>query len=582
MKRGLIGALIVVLVILAGLGVWHFTQKPQAASASHGVGVGGILKYATPTPVTLAQVGPYKLGTIDLGDGLVPLLIQPLDEWGGYGALFAANRGLEPNKNSIFYKYGHFAMKIIHIEDATEQLKGYASGEYPIIWTQMDGMPLLLDAALKADKRVIPKFLGVFDWSNGGDGILVRSDIKTGADLKGKTILASSNTPYAFMLLWYLAQNGLTGNDVKVVWIPDGPTALQVFKEHPTGGIGLGKEEIAAWVTWDPFINDCLDQKSKSYVPDTRLIISSKDANQVIADGYMVRSDLLADHPNMMQAYVEAMAQGSADIGQYGRLGPYAEQAAKDMYNFYKGPDSDIKSVDDAKAMLQDVHIANFPEMKMFFDPANTIGAYKIFNLAQEYYKELGSLGQDVSYDPERVLAPKIIAALDKKGEFAGQVNMMANSFKKKADLDIADLESSKVVLTNTMQLYFGAQDLTFDPNSANPAIQDNMKLLAQVAEQTKFLGSTVVKLDGFLDTSKVAEYKDPKKHKEPSDFIEAAAAAKAVSKQRADFIKSILVNKYKVSPDRIYTSGKGWDNPISTTDPEKNRRVEVRFISLE
>src|SRR5208337_2477402 len=249
MKRGLIGGLIVVLVILAGLGYVLLKPHGHPASASRAIGVGGVLKYATPEPVALAQVGPYKLGTVDLGDGPVPLLIQPLDEWGGYGALFAANQGLEPNKNSLFYKYGHFAMKIIHIEDATEQLKGYASGEYPIIWTQMDGMPLLLDAALKTDKRVIPKLVGLFDWSNGGDGILVRNDIKTGADLKGKTILASSNTPYAFMLLWYLAQNGLTGNDVKVVWIPDGSTALQVFKEHPAGGIGLGKEEIAAWVT---------------------------------------------------------------------------------------------------------------------------------------------------------------------------------------------------------------------------------------------------------------------------------------------------------------------------------------------
>lgn len=574
MKRGLIGGLIVVLVIVAGLGIKLFVlDKPHAASASRAIGAGGVLKYATPQPATFAQVGPYKLGTIDLGDGPVPLLIQPLDEWGGYGALFAANQGLEPNKNSLFYKYGHFAMKIIHIEDATEQLKGYASGEYPVIWTQMDGLPLLLDAALKADKRVVPKVLGLFDWSNGGDGILVRNDIKTGADLKGKTILASSNTPYAFMLLWYLAQNGLNGNDVKVVWIPDGPTALQVFKEHKAGGIGLGKEEISAWVTWDPFINDCLDQKSKSYVPDTRLIISSKDANQVIADTYMVRSDLLADHPQMMQAYVEAMAAGSQMIGP---------KTYQDMYTFYKGPDSDIKSTDDAKAMFGDVHIANFPEMKMFFDPTNTIGAYKIFNLAQEYYKELGALGQDASYDPEQVLTRKIIAALDKTGEFASQKNMMANSFKKKADFDIADLESSKVVLTNTMQLYFDAQEITFDPNSPNPAIQENMKLLAQVAEQTKFLSSTVVKLDGYLDTSKVAEFKDPTKHKEPSEFIEAAAAAKAVSKQRAEFIKSILVNKYKVNPDRIYTTGKGWDNPISATDPEKNRRVEVRFISLE
>ena len=174
------------------------------------------------------------------------------------------------------------------------------------------------------------------------------------------------------------------------------------------------------------------------------------------------------------------------------------------------------------------------------------------------------------------------MAALDKKGIFANQKNMMANSFNKKAGLDISDLESGRVVLNNTMQLYFDAQQVTFDPTSLNPAIQNNMKLLAQVAEQTKFLATTVVKLDGYLDTSKVAEFKDPVKHHQPSDFIEAAASAKNLSKKRADFVKSILVKNFKVDPDRIYTSGKGWDNPLSDTEPDKNRRVEVRFLSLE
>lgn len=554
MKRGLIGGLIIVLVVGLGLGFkFIFMNKPNPSTNSTTAQTSAAgLTFAKAAPVTLPPVGGYKLASVDLGDGPVPLLTIPLDTWGGYAAIFAANGGLKPNKDSLFYKKGHFAVQIVSEESSEKQLQGYASGQWPIIWTQMDAMPLFLDA-FKADKRVSPKTLLLLDWSDGGDGILFRNTIKSAADLKGKIVITSSNTPFSFMLLWYLAQNGLTGNDVKVAWIDDGDKALKEFKNN---------KDVAAWVSWTPYINDAADSSSPNYISDAHLVISSKDANQVIADLLMVRSDLLADKPQMMQDFVEAVMEGTQQIGT---------QTFNDMATFYK-----VKA-GDAKDMLTDVHIANFPENKMFFDSNNSIGAYKVFLLSQEYYKQLGALGADASYGPERVLAPKIIAALDKKGIFNNQKNMMVNSFNKKASFDISDLENQRVVLTNNVDLFFEAQKLDFDVNSSSPDIKNNMVLLSKVAEQTKFLATTVVKLAGYLDTAKVADFKAQGNQQ----FIEASAQAKLISKKRAEFIKSVLVKNFSVDPDRIFTEGKGWDNPISD-DPNKNRRVEVRFISLE
>jgi NitT/TauT family transport system substrate-binding protein len=558
MKKTVIGIIALVVLVILGLGYkLIFVNKAVKINVATSNTTSG-LTFAKAGPITLPPVSGYKLDTVNLGDGPVPLITVPLDTWGGYAAMFAANGGLEPSKDSLFYKKGHFAVKLIHIEDPTEQLAGFAAGKWPIIWTQMDGMPLLYDT-FKVDKRVAPKVLGLFDWSQGGDGILVRSDIKTGADLKGKIILTSSNSPYAFMLLWYLAQNNLTGNDVKVVWEGDGQKALKLFKEH---------SEISAWVTWTPFLSDCMDSKSPSYVPDTRLIISSKDANQVIADLYMVRADLLADKPQMMQDFVAAMMEGSQQIGT---------DTFNTMAKFYNSKDNPT-TASDAKDMLNDVHIANFPENKMFFDVSNTTGAFKIFNLAQEYYKELGSMPADANYGPERVLVPSIIKNLDKTGEFASQKNMVADSFNKKAALDVTDLESQRVVLANNVQLFFEAQKIDFDVHSSRPEIVENMKLLSKVAEQTKFLATTIVMLKGYLDTTKEPEFKA----KGMQIYIEAKADAKLVSKNRALFVKSVLVKQFGVDPDRIRTEGLGWENPISTTDPDKNRRVEVQFISLE
>ena len=506
MKRAWIGILILVIVVGAGVG-YKFLVPNKGAGASAG---SGDLAFAKVEPLTIPAIGGYQLSTVDLGEGPVPLLQIPLDTWGGYAALFAANGGIKPSKDSLFYKKGKFAVEIVREENATAQLKGYAAGRWPVIWASMDSLPVLYDA-LRADKRVAPKALGLFDWSTGGDGILVRNSIRNPQDLKDKIVLTSSNTPYSFFLLWYLAQNGLTGKDVKVVWVDDGDKALKLFK---------GDTRIAAWVSWTPFINDVVDSKSPSYVPDTRLLISSKDANQLIADVYIVRSDLLQDKPEMMQAFLEAMLEGSQEIGN---------STYNDMAAFYK-----LGSAGDAKSMLDDVHVANFPESKMFFDEANSIGAYKIFLLSQEYYKQLGSLSADASYDTERVLAPKSLAAIDKKGAFASQKNAMADSFNKKAAFDIGDLENQRVVLTNNVQLYFEAQKLDFDTKSDSKDIKQNMVLLAQVAEQTKFLATTVVRLIGYLDTAKVADFKAQGNQA----FIEASAQAKLISKKRAEFVK--------------------------------------------
>lgn len=512
------------------------------------------MTYAKAEPLKVPPVGGFQLSTVDLGDGPVPLLTIPLDTWGGYAALFAANGGLSPSKDSLFYKKGRFGVQLVHVESATDQLAGYSSGKYPLIWASMDSLPLLYDA-LKADKRVAPKVLGLFDWSAGGDGILAKSWVKTPADLKGKTILTSSNTPYAFFLLWYLAQNGLTGNDVKVVWNDDGEKALKLFKQN---------SEIAAWVSWTPYITDCLDPKSPSYVPDTRLMISSKDANQLIADCYIARADFLQENPKMAQAFVEAMMESSQEI---------STKTYADMADFYK-----LAGAGDAKTMLDDVHVANYPENKMFFDEGNSIGAYKIFILAQEYYKQLGVIPQGSTYQPDRVLAPQILAAIDKAGLFKDQKNTVLNSFDTKSSLDLSDLESSKVVLTDNVVLYFDPNQSSFDVNSGRPEFRQNIALLDKVAEQTKFLSTTAIELVGNSDTSMQATYKA----QGPQAFAEGAADLMILSKRRAEFVRSVLIDRYGLPPNRVLATGVGWDNPIDPVDQSKNRRVDVKFISLQ
>ena len=73
----------------------------------------------------------------------------------------------------------------------------YAAGNVHIGWGTLDMVPLFMEA-LRKDSRVMPRIYQQVDWSNGGDGIVVRENIKTVADLRGKTIVLAQNSPPTF------------------------------------------------------------------------------------------------------------------------------------------------------------------------------------------------------------------------------------------------------------------------------------------------------------------------------------------------------------------------------------------------
>jgi ABC-type nitrate/sulfonate/bicarbonate transport system substrate-binding protein len=550
-KNVIIGLVILVAVIGAGIGFKVFQDSSKKSVASK------IEYLSKPKALSVTGVSGYTLDKVDLGGEQVPVIRIPVVTWGGYAALFAANGGVKPSKDSLFYKYGKFAVEIIDSEDPADHLKGYAAGKYPIIWSTMDTLPLLYDA-LKVDHRVIPQVFGVFDWSFGGDGIVVRN-ISNPKELKGKKIVVAGSTPSNFVLLWLLAQAGLKPSDVVIQYVADAVAAKDAY---------VGDKRIDACVTWSPFIYEITDPSSKSYVDGSKLLITSKDANQLIADCYLSRLDFAKDHPEILKAFSQAMMEG-ADLWQANSEKVFQQMA--DLFKLQGG-------ANEAKQMLGDVHIANFPENQMFFDLDNPISAYKIFFLSQEYYKGVSALADSASYDAEAVIYLDSLKALKDKGLFAKQENTVKNSFNKQGSFNIADLETKKTVLAEDVQIAFDAQRIDFDFDSSRQEILENKQHLQKIAEQMEVLGTTVVKLVGHLDTTKVEDFKA----QSAQIFIEASAQAKLISKKRAEYIKKLLVEKYKADPQRIITEGKGWDQPLDPNDQTKNRRVEVRFLSFE
>ncbi len=317
----------------------------------------------------------------------------PLVTWGGYAALFAANNGPEAKEDSLFYKYGKFKVQFVQEENVGNHIPGLASGNYQMIWSTMDMLPLQYNS-LSKDPRTIPQVVGLFDLSSGGDGIIVRGNIKSPKDMKGKKISVAQYTPSHYFILWYLNEAGLTQNDVKMVFTADAIAAKDTF---------VNDKSIDVCVTWSPFIYDITDPKKPSYVKGSVLLTTSAKGNPahgLIADIYLVRSDFAKEHPEVLEAFNKAMLEG------YEIFLKDQKKVAGDIASFFgiKG------GADEVMAMFGDVVIAGKEENKQFFDKNAPISAYSIFNLSVELYKKNGSdLPQDFNVPADAVIAPQFM-----------------------------------------------------------------------------------------------------------------------------------------------------------------------------
>jgi hypothetical protein len=73
---------------------------------------------------------------------------------------------------------------------------------------------LVDDTGKPRDARVMPRVYQQVDWSNGGDGIVVRADIKEVKDLRGKTIVLAQNSPSHYFALNMLVAAGVQPDEV--------------------------------------------------------------------------------------------------------------------------------------------------------------------------------------------------------------------------------------------------------------------------------------------------------------------------------------------------------------------------------
>lgn len=129
--------------------------------------------------------------------------------------------------------------------------------------------------------------LGVTDYSNGGDKIILRKSIKKPSDLKGKKIVLASNTISLWFLHNYLDKHGMSLNDVTVINEPPELAPL-LFRED---------DSISAVVGWNPNIGSALTENS--YVAST-----SANFPRTIYDLIVAKKEFVDNNPDLVNTFL--------------------------------------------------------------------------------------------------------------------------------------------------------------------------------------------------------------------------------------------------------------------------------------
>jgi NitT/TauT family transport system substrate-binding protein len=145
----------------------------------------------------------------------------------------------------------------------------------------------------------------------------------------------------------------------------------------------------------------------------------------------------------------------------------------------------------------------------------------------------------------------------------------------------IAPIRSTSTAPVETDPLLSKDIHFLFAPNSANLDMtdKDNVKNLEAIKRLLQVSPGSTILLRGHVDNSMVEEFR-----KRGGEAFVRQMALKAVdfSKQRANEIKRLLVEKYNADAKRLDTIGRGWEEPVSNTDNDQNRRVEAQWFTLE
>ena len=251
--------------------------------------------------------------------------------------------------------------EVVLISDPNQAISLLESNDVQMLFSSADFTPIVKDAGVDV-KEIFASDIGY-----GSDGLLVKNDVNSIEDLKGKTIYLGKGYPSHFLFRFLTEQAGFENGDVTIVDMG----ADQV-------GAAFFSKQIDYGMSWEPWLSKASERK------DGRLFFSSKDIPGIITDTFIVRTDILESRNGDIKAVVRAWF----DSIEFIESNP--DEANKIMAKNLGLP------VEDFKLQIKTVRFLDYNQNLEKFGTSSKLNIHELTKKAVEIYNEDGIITSEI------------------------------------------------------------------------------------------------------------------------------------------------------------------------------------------
>ena len=456
-----------------------------------------------------------------------------IDEWVGYATIIQANGGLTTQPGSIYDKLG-IKVNVNIINDPTQSSNALIKGELDAAGYTINRLAFLSNKFSAGNTKVVVPF--ITNYSNGGDGIIAKSSIKTIEDLVDAKIGVPQFGEAHAMIVWFVNQSNLSQEDKDniinnlILFDTANDTANAFF---------AGQIDVAG--TWQPYLSQAEN------MTDSHVLFSTANSTKLILDAIVFREDFATKNSELVSKFIDGTLQA---IELYDKE---LDVLRNSMPMFNGMSDEDIIG------MTLDADLATWKNnMNLFEEDAKIV-----YNSMCDVWTSIGE-----SVDTELVntlFDPSYMYALKDKYEESIVNNTVTES-------KVSVTEDNKQQIMETTALLTKSASVNFIINTAKfTDTAEASTTLNEFIEVAKMLDGTIIQIEGNTD---------PNPNTDPTD-----EANIMLSKQRAETVKQYFIMN-GISADRIIVVGNGSSKPIVENDTEEhramNRRTDVSFKCIE
>ena len=447
-----------------------------------------------------------------------------LDEWIGWKSI------IDAEKSGIFDDLG-IDVNISVINDATQSSNALIKGDLDAAGYTINRTAFLSNKFTEANVDVVMPL--ITNYSNGGDGIIAKSNIKTVKDLVGAKIGVPEFSEAQTLVVWFVENSDLSQKDKDTII---NNLILFATPDEAAKAFFAGQVDVAA--TWEPYLTQAKN------MTDCHILFSTASSTSLVMDGIVFRKDFVDKYPEVVEKFIQGTLS-AADM--YATEFDYIRNV---MPMFSTASDEDIKA-NCVSAKLttwkDNVDLLNGTAKTIYIDMCDvwtSIGETVNKNMVDTLFNDTYVQNVSDHFDSTAVSNTNTIVVT----------------------------EENKEEVTNIAALLTKSASVNFVKNTAKFADSaEAAKALDEFIEMAKVLDGTIIEIAGNTD---------PNPNSDPKDEYN-----KALSAQRAEAVKNYFIMN-GISASRIVTVGNGSSNPVVENDTEEhramNRRTDVSFKIIE